>query len=100
MTMCIIGPSESIMAKFTKFILFGLSPDMFRRIRVEARHQQISVGELVRKAIKHYMSGLRMQRIVTTSIDSMPQSSSPFYWTQAEQEHAASVLRQFREEDR
>jgi hypothetical protein len=83
-----------------KFILFGLTPDLFSQIRAHAKEQKISVSELVRKAVRYYLSGSRLERIATTSTDDMPKSASTFYWTQAEKEYADSVIQQHFDEDR
>jgi hypothetical protein len=38
-----------------KFILFGLTPQLFGEIRAHAKQQNISVSELVRKAVRYYL---------------------------------------------
>ena len=82
-----------------KFILFGMTPQLFGQIRAHAKEQKISVSELVRKAVRYYLSGSRLERIVTDT-DNMPKSRSEFYWTQAEKEYADSVIQQHFDEDR
>jgi hypothetical protein len=81
-----------------KFILFGLTPQLFGQIRAHAKEQNISVSELVRKAVRYYLSGSRLERIGIT--DDVPKSASKFYWTQAEKEYADSVIQQHFDEDR
>jgi hypothetical protein len=81
-----------------KFILFGLTPQLFGQIRAHAKEQNISVSELVRKAVRYYLSGSRLERIGIT--DDAPKSASKFYWTQAEKEYADSVIQQHFDEDR
>jgi hypothetical protein len=81
-----------------KFILFGLTPQLFGEIRAHAKEQKISVSELVRKALRYYLSGSRLERIGMTS--DMPKSASKFYWTQAEKEYADSVIERHFDEDR
>lgn len=81
-----------------KFILFGLTPQLFGEIRAHAKEQKVSVSELVRKALRYYLSGSRLERIGMT--DHMPKSASKFFWTQAEKEHADSVIQKHFDEDR
>jgi hypothetical protein len=83
-----------------KFIQFSLTPALFVQIRAKAKQQNLSVSELVRKAIRYYLSGSRLERIGVTSTDDMPKSTSKFYWTQAEKEYADSVIQQHFDEDR
>ena len=52
-----IGPNEVSMAKFTELIRFALTPGLFKRIRAEAQQQEISVSELIRRAVADYGSG-------------------------------------------
>jgi hypothetical protein len=81
-----------------KFILFGVTPQLFGEIRAHANQQKISVSELVRNAVRYYLNGSRLERIRMTS--DMPKSASKFYWTQAEKEYADSVIQQHFDEDR
>jgi DNA-binding CsgD family transcriptional regulator len=90
-----LSTREGIMAKF---ILFGLTPQLFGEIRAHANQQKISVSELVRKALRYYLSGSRLERIGMT--DDISKSTSKFYWTQAKKEYADSVIQQHFDEDR
>jgi hypothetical protein len=83
-----------------KYILFGLTPQLFGQIRTHAKEQKISVSELVRKALRYYLSGSRLVPISRTSTDDMPKSASEFFWTQAEKEYADSVIQKHFDEDR
>jgi hypothetical protein len=92
-----LGTCEGIVAKY---ILLGFTPNLFGQIRAHAKKQNISVTELIRRAVRYYLSGSRLVPIGRTSTDDMPKSASEFYWTQAEKEYADSVIQQHFDEDR
>jgi hypothetical protein len=83
-----------------KFVMLGFTPNLFGQIRAHAKEQNISVAELVRRAVKYYLSGSRLEQIGEISTDNMPKSASKFFWTQAEKEYADSVLLKHFDEDR
>jgi len=51
------------MAKFTKSLRFGLTPWLWRRLRVQARQQRVSVSALVRTAVEKHLGELIWQRV-------------------------------------
>ena len=75
------------MSIITKFVRFGLSAELFGIVRMEARRQKISVSELIRRALKQYINGARLQQFTVT-------------WTRAEEEYADKVLQEHFDEDR
>ena len=78
------------MAKITKFIRLGLTPQLFERTRTEATRQDTSVNALIRAALNKHLDELYRQRHGTYA--DMMKGLVP--WT------AHEVLRQFFEEDR
>jgi hypothetical protein len=78
------------MAKITKFICLGLTPELFQRTRTEATLQDTSVNALIRAALNKHLDELNRLRHGTYA--DMMAGMVP--WT------AHEVLRQFFEEDR
>jgi hypothetical protein len=87
---------EAIVAKY---ILLGFTPNLFGQIRAHAKEQNLSVVELIHRAVRYYLSSSRLEKI-GTSTDDMPESGSKFFWTQAEKEYARRVLQRHFDEDR
>ena len=83
-----------------KYILLGFTTNLFDQIRAQAREQNVSVSELIHRAVRYYLSGSRLEQIDKASTDDMPKSTSKFYWTQAEKEYADSVIQKHFDEDR
>jgi hypothetical protein len=51
------------MARITEFIRVGLTPELLKEARAESQFQKISVNELLRTALDHYLRLLDKQRI-------------------------------------
>ena len=94
------------MAKFIKFIRFGLTTNLFERIRAEAQQQKISVSELIRHAVDRYLGESKeRRRILGRHADIDPKKlnllNSPLVaWTLAEEQFAHQVIQQHFDEDR
>lgn len=93
------------MAKITKFLRLGLTPEQLGCIRAEAQQQDISMSELVRTAISRYLEELRERRAAARHAEDQPYPvpliALPLVcWTRNEEQAAHKVMQQFREEDR
>jgi hypothetical protein len=89
------------MAKMTKSIRFGLTPELLGKIRNAAKLHKLSISGLIRSAIERYLAELRTSRFVEQPPPRASRLDLPVvFWTQAEQEYADEVMRIFREEDR
>ena len=91
------------MAKITKSVRLGLTPELFARIRVEAERQKISTNALIRDAIDEHLYDLTATRLGRSPVPRLKAENlqQPLVsWTQAEQEFADELMRVFREEDR
>jgi post-segregation antitoxin (ccd killing protein) len=89
------------MAKMTKSIRFGLTPELLGEIRNAAKLHKLSISALIRSAIERYLAELRTSRFVEQPHPRTSRLEMPVvFWTQAEQEYADGVMRIFREEDR
>ncbi len=93
------------MAKITKSLQLGLTPELLGRVRAEAQQQDVSMSELVRTALRRYLDELRERRAAARHIEdqlhTIPLLALPLvYWTRDEEQTAHKVMLQFREEDR
>jgi hypothetical protein len=75
---------EDFMAKFTRFILFSLTPELYVRVCKEALQQKMSLGQFVRTALSQYLISLKPTIV----------------WTPDEQKYADERMRLFRHDDR
>ena len=84
-----------------KFVNFGLTLELFERVREEARQQKVSVGELVRRALEYYLR-MRINPLTGNAwVKDFPATrATPFYWTKEEQEYAHRVIQRHFDEDR
>jgi hypothetical protein len=97
------GPGSN-MAKITKSIRLGLTPNLLEEARTGARQQKISVNALIRAALQQYLNELNQKRVESSRAEKpkgirlldMPLVS----WTQAEKEFADRVIKKHFEEDR
>jgi hypothetical protein len=84
-------------AKMTKSVRFGLTPELLGKIRNAAKLHKLSISALIRSAIERYLAELSTSRpLPRTSTLEIP----VVFWTQAEQVYADEVMRIFRDEDR
>lgn len=93
------------MAKITKFIRLGLTPELLGHLRAESQQQDVSMNELVRTALGRYLDELSERRAAARHVEDQPYTvpllASPLvYWTRDEEERAQGAMKQFREEDR
>jgi hypothetical protein len=93
------------MAKFNQSIRFGLTSDLLKRIRAVAREQNVSVSELVRKAVESYLRGLSEWRRIVGKHAGKPNRANLLdtplvIWNPGEKEFADEVLRTHFDEDR
>jgi predicted DNA-binding protein len=88
------------MAKMTKSIRFGLTPELLGKIRNAAKSHKLSISALIRSAIERYLAELSTFRFVEQPRPRTSRLEIPVvFWTQAEQEYADEAMRIFREED-
>jgi hypothetical protein len=88
------------MAKFTKSVRFGLTPWLWRRLRVQAQEQRVSVSELVRTAVEKHLGELIWQRVETRQAEAnLPKPSvvgTPVVrWTPEEEQTAHRAMQLF-----
>jgi hypothetical protein len=93
------------MAKFSKSVRFGLTPGLLWRIRSAAQKQQISVSELIRTAVAHYLGDLGEQFSPQHPAEAEPIKPSSFgvpsldmplvRWTPEEAENAHRAMQLF-----
>jgi hypothetical protein len=88
------------MAKMTKSIRFGLTPELLGKIRNAAKLHKLSISALMRSAIERYLAELSTPRFIEPQPRTSRLNIPIVFWTQAEQEYADEVMRIFREEDR
>ena len=93
------------MAKITKFLRLGLTPELLDETRNEAKRQKVSVSALIRTALQKHLGELNQRRLVASDVEDKPKRASLLdtpvvFWTRAEEETADRVMRIFREEDR
>jgi hypothetical protein len=82
-----------------------LTPGFFKRIRVEAQQQNISVSELVRRAVERYLGETNeRRRILGSHADIDPKKlnllTSPSVTWSPEERFAHQVIQQHFDEDR
>ncbi len=83
-----------------KFVQFGLTPELLEQIRAEAKRQDISVSELIRRAIRYFLNACRGYSRFTPVSNHMPKNTFELHWTKAEEEYADRVIQQHFDEDR
>ena len=89
------------MAKFSKSIRFGLPPWLWRRLRVQAQQQKISISELVRTAVEKHLDGdLIWQRVDARQAEAKPPKTNLLdipiaNWTNEEEEAAHRAMQLF-----
>jgi hypothetical protein len=92
------------MAKISKSIRLGLTPNLLEGARTEARQQKVSVNALIRAALQQYLNELNQKRVESSRAEKpkgMRLVDVPLVsWTQAEKEFADRVIKQHFEEDR
>ncbi|HEY1468062.1 MAG TPA: hypothetical protein VGF61_03385 [Candidatus Acidoferrum sp.] len=92
------------MGKFTKSVRFGLTPWLLRRLRIQARQQDVSVSELVRTAVEKHLGELIWQGVEAPQPETkLPKPSlldTPVaQWTREEEETAHRAMYLFRNHD-
>jgi len=89
------------MAKMTKSVRFGLTPELLGKIRNASKLHKLRISALIRSAIERYLAELRTSRFLEQPCPRRSRLDMPVvFWTQAEQEYADEVMRIVREEDR
>jgi Ribbon-helix-helix protein, copG family len=89
--------------KLTKFIRFALTPSLFDHVRQEAKQRNISVSELIRRALWRYLSEERQRRRILGVHADHPRSllATPLVnWTPEEERFANEVIQRHFDEDR
>ncbi len=88
------------MAKFSKSVRFGLTPWLWRRLRMQAQEQNVSVSELVRTAVEKHLGELIWQKVEARR----PEAESPnptvlntpvVRWTPEEEQAAHRAMQLF-----
>jgi|SoimicMinimDraft_4_1059732.scaffolds.fasta_scaffold133474_1 hypothetical protein len=88
------------MAKFTKSVRFGLAPWLWRRLRIQAQEQEVSVSELVRAAVEKHLGELTLQKVEARQAEvKLPKPSllhTPVVrWTPEEEQAAHRAMQLF-----
>lgn len=79
----------------TEFVRLGLTLDLRKRIRAEARRRETSLSALMRAALEQYLSEPNPPRTAKPPVDTPAPT-----WTEAEQQYAHKVLMDHFAEDR
>ncbi len=90
------------MAKITKSIRLGLTPELLEQIRTEAKRQKVSVNALIRNTLKKDLTESNQQRFSEPAEPKLIRlvDVPVVQWSQAEQEYADKVIKEHFDEDR
>ena len=88
------------MAKFSKSVRFGLTPWLWRRLRVQAQEQKVSISEVVHIAVEKHLGELIWQRVEARQTEAeLPKASlldiPVVNWTREEEEAAHRAMQLF-----
>ena len=88
------------MARFSKSVRFGLTPWLWRRLRIQANEQKVSVSELVRTAVEKHLGELIWQKVEAQQSDAMLPKPSVLdipvaRWTPEEEQAAHRAMQLF-----